>query len=114
MSNAIKFTVDGVVMVTANDHDAEVEGLKENAADTIDDLHAELRTLKAENERLKGCIKILDNCNECGEVYLERDALRTKLDEARELLSEPEGNTDHKWADTWREKRDAWLEANKV
>jgi uncharacterized protein YlxW (UPF0749 family) len=50
---------------------------------------------------------------ELATLKAERDTHRKQLDEARELLKEPEGNTTPEWADEWRNKRDAWLEANK-
>ena len=83
-------------------------------ADLVESRLAENLRIKAENERLKKevrswVIRIQQRGLEMDELSDERDALRTKLDEARELLNGIERGCLLSDDDA---KIDAWLEAN--
>ena len=84
------------------------------ATEVTGELVKERDQLKAENERLKKevrswVIRIQQRGLEMDELSDERDALRTKLDEARELLNGIERGCLLSDDDA---KIDAWLEAN--
>ena len=95
----------------ASDYD-QLKADSEVVADLVESRLAENLRLKVENERLAAMLN--QAVSEGILLSDQRDTLRKQLDEARELLKEPEGDTSPEWADEWRNKRDDWLEANKV
>ena len=128
-----------IEFVTASDYD-QLKADSEVVAGLVESRLAENLRLKAENERLKLRLWDLEH-SEVDHVLKERDTLRKQLDEAnsayarladgvpaamakyhkckkqldeaRELLVEPQRFPSSKWADKWQVQRDAWLEKTK-